>query len=150
VFVRMCVTELCTHTHTQTLKATNMTVIYDSLQLAHKCILNSFYGYVMRKGARWYSMEMAGIVTHTGAQVRVRDLVSCDVMHARQIIKMAKELVVKVGCPLEVRVRSRAVALRCHLPCCRSNTCHTVGHRRHLVLLPAHVSRELRAQGVQM
>ena len=28
-------------------------VLYDSLQLAHKCILNSFYGYVMRKGARW-------------------------------------------------------------------------------------------------
>jgi DNA polymerase epsilon subunit 1 len=26
--------------------------LYDSLQLAHKCILNSFYGYVMRKGAR--------------------------------------------------------------------------------------------------
>lgn len=33
-------------------------VLYDSLQLAHKCILNSFYGYVMRRGARWYSMEM--------------------------------------------------------------------------------------------
>lgn len=28
----------------------NMEVLYDSLQLAHKCILNSFYGYVMRKG----------------------------------------------------------------------------------------------------
>lgn len=26
-----------------------MCVLYDSLQLAHKCILNSFYGYVMRK-----------------------------------------------------------------------------------------------------
>lgn len=24
-------------------------MVYDSLQLAHKCILNSFYGYVMRK-----------------------------------------------------------------------------------------------------
>jgi DNA polymerase epsilon subunit 1 len=24
-------------------------VVFDSLQLAHKCILNSFYGYVMRK-----------------------------------------------------------------------------------------------------
>lgn len=24
-------------------------MLYDSLQLAHKCILNSFYGYVMRK-----------------------------------------------------------------------------------------------------
>ena len=45
----------------------NLVVYFDSLQLAHKCILNSFYGYVMRKGARWYSMEMAAIVTHTGA-----------------------------------------------------------------------------------
>ena len=44
-------------------------VLYDSLQLAHKCILNSFYGYVMRKGARWYSMEMAGIVCYTGAGI---------------------------------------------------------------------------------
>lgn len=33
-------------------EAKKMIVIYDSLQLAHKCILNSFYGYVMRKGAR--------------------------------------------------------------------------------------------------
>ena len=38
--------------------ASSMVILYDSLQLAHKCILNSFYGYVMRKGARWYSMEM--------------------------------------------------------------------------------------------
>lgn len=30
--------------------------LYESMQLAHKIILNSFYGYVMRKGARWYSM----------------------------------------------------------------------------------------------
>ena len=49
--------------------AADMVVLYDSLQLAHKCILNSFYGYVMRKGARWYSMEMAGVVTYTGAQI---------------------------------------------------------------------------------
>ncbi len=68
------------------IKARNMVIIYDSLQLAHKCILNSFYGYVMRRGARWYSMEMAGIVTHTGAQ----------------IIKMAKEMICKVGRPLEL------------------------------------------------
>ena len=46
-----------------------MVVLYDSLQLAHKCILNSFYGYVMRRGARWYSMDMAGVVTYTGAQI---------------------------------------------------------------------------------
>lgn len=98
--------------------AADMVVVYDSLQLAHKCILNSFYGYVMRKvrgphvpssschpqfllnhrppqrqistlhlpdgcqsedwsadwhdgmqGARWYSMEMAGVVTKTGADI---------------------------------------------------------------------------------
>ncbi len=49
--------------------AADMVILYDSLQLAHKCILNSFYGYVMRKGARWYSMEMAGVVTFTGAKI---------------------------------------------------------------------------------
>ena len=43
--------------------------LYDSLQLAHKIILNSFYGYVMKKGARWYSMEMAAQVTHTGGSI---------------------------------------------------------------------------------
>ncbi|MCP9260431.1 DNA polymerase [Dirofilaria immitis] len=54
-------------------------VLYESLQLAHKCILNSFYGYVMRKGARWFSMEMAGIVCHTGANIitEARKLVDC-------------------------------------------------------------------------
>ncbi|TSU24182.1 DNA polymerase epsilon catalytic subunit A [Bagarius yarrelli] len=59
----------------------NMEILYDSLQLAHKCILNSFYGYVMRKGARWYSMEMAGIVCHTGAN----------------IITQARELIEQIG-----------------------------------------------------
>uniref|UniRef100_A0A452YAV9 DNA polymerase epsilon catalytic subunit n=2 Tax=Triticinae TaxID=1648030 RepID=A0A452YAV9_AEGTS len=63
-----------------------MVVLYDSLQLAHKCILNSFYGYVMRKGARWYSMEMAGVVTYTGAK----------------IIQNARLLVDKIGRPLEL------------------------------------------------
>lgn len=61
-------------------------ILMDSLQLAHKCILNSFYGYVMRKGARWRSMEMAGIVTYTGAQ----------------LIKQARELVEQIGRPLEL------------------------------------------------
>ncbi|OAF72015.1 DNA polymerase epsilon catalytic subunit A [Intoshia linei] len=64
----------------------SMVVLYDSLQLAHKCILNSFYGYVMRKGSRWYSMEMAGIVCKTGAS----------------IIKSACEIIEKVGRPLEL------------------------------------------------
>ena len=43
--------------------------LFESLQLAHKIILNSFYGYVMRKSARWYSMEMAAMVTHTGGNI---------------------------------------------------------------------------------
>lgn len=63
-----------------------MIVLMDSLQLAHKCILNSFYGYVMRKGSRWYSMEMAGIVCQTGAN----------------IIRMAREIVERIGRPLEL------------------------------------------------
>lgn len=67
-------------------EAADMCVLYDSLQLAHKCILNSFYGYVMRKGARWYSMEMAGVVTHCGAN----------------IIKRANQLITKLGRPLEL------------------------------------------------
>lgn len=67
-------------------EAKKMIVIYDSLQLAHKCILNSFYGYVMRKGARWHSMEMAGITCLTGAT----------------IIQMARQLVEQIGRPLEL------------------------------------------------
>ncbi|XP_073270441.1 DNA polymerase epsilon catalytic subunit A-like [Primulina huaijiensis] len=67
-------------------EAQDMVVVYDSLQLAHKCILNSFYGYVMRKGARWYSMEMAGVVTYTGAK----------------IIQNARLLVERIGRPLEL------------------------------------------------
>ena len=66
--------------------AQDMSLVYDSLQVAHKCILNSFYGYVMRKGARWRSMEMAGIVTLTGAR----------------LITQARELVEQVGRPLEL------------------------------------------------
>lgn len=67
-------------------EAKKMIVLYDSLQLAHKVILNSFYGYVMRKGSRWYSMEMAGITCLTGAT----------------IIQMARALVERVGRPLEL------------------------------------------------
>ncbi|XP_035733285.1 DNA polymerase epsilon catalytic subunit 1-like isoform X2 [Vespa mandarinia] len=66
--------------------AKNREVLYDSLQLAHKCILNSFYGYVMRKGSRWHSMEMGGIVCYTGANI---------IMKAREIIE-------QVGRPLEL------------------------------------------------
>ncbi|KAM4056568.1 DNA polymerase family b, exonuclease domain-containing protein [Hirsutella rhossiliensis] len=66
--------------------AKKMTIVFDSLQLAHKVILNSFYGYVMRKGSRWYSMEMAGVTCLTGAT----------------IIQMARQLVERLGRPLEL------------------------------------------------
>jgi DNA polymerase epsilon subunit 1 len=67
-------------------EAKKMIVLYDSLQLAHKVILNSFYGYVMRKGSRWYSLEMAGVTCLTGAR----------------IIQMARQLVERIGRPLEL------------------------------------------------
>ena len=73
-------------TATEIDEAKKLVVLYDSLQLAHKVILNSFYGYVMRKGSRWYSMEMAGVTCLTGAH----------------IIQMARELVERVGRPLEL------------------------------------------------
>ncbi|KAH9904372.1 DNA polymerase family B [Xylariomycetidae sp. FL2044] len=66
--------------------AKKMIVLYDSLQLAHKVILNSFYGYVMRKGSRWYSLEMAGVTCLTGAT----------------IIQLARSLVERLGRPLEL------------------------------------------------
>ncbi|KAL2752065.1 hypothetical protein ACRALDRAFT_1052995 [Sodiomyces alcalophilus JCM 7366] len=66
--------------------AKKMIVLFDSLQLAHKVILNSFYGYVMRKGSRWYSLEMAGVTCLTGAT----------------IIQMARGLVERLGRPLEL------------------------------------------------
>lgn len=62
--------------------AADMIILYDSLQLAHKCILNSFYGYVMRRGARWYSMEMAGVVTNTGAQIIQAGPLDLHVLHS--------------------------------------------------------------------
>ena len=67
-------------------EAEDKALVYDSLQVAHKCILNSFYGYVMRKGARWRSMEMAGIVTKNGAD----------------LITQARVLVEQIGRPLEL------------------------------------------------
>ncbi|KAK0725137.1 DNA polymerase epsilon [Lasiosphaeris hirsuta] len=71
---------------TEVEKAKKMIILFDSLQLAHKVILNSFYGYVMRKGSRWYSMEMAGVTCLTGAK----------------IIQMARQLVERLGRPLEL------------------------------------------------
>eukprot|EP00762_Andalucia_godoyi_P002882 ANDGO_04423.mRNA.1 DNA polymerase epsilon catalytic subunit A len=81
-------------------ECSDMVVLYDSLQLAHKCILNSFYGYVMRRGARWYSMEMAGIVTHTGAN----------------IIKMARSLLDRISVPLELDTDGIWTCLPCSFP----------------------------------
>jgi DNA polymerase epsilon subunit 1 len=51
------------------MEAKDTEVLFESLQLAHKVILNSFYGYVMRRGARWHSMEMAAMVTHMGSAI---------------------------------------------------------------------------------
>eukprot|EP00571_Detonula_confervacea_P015151 CAMPEP_0172308022 /NCGR_PEP_ID=MMETSP1058-20130122/8746_1 /TAXON_ID=83371 /ORGANISM="Detonula confervacea, Strain CCMP 353" /LENGTH=2557 /DNA_ID=CAMNT_0013020353 /DNA_START=95 /DNA_END=7768 /DNA_ORIENTATION=- len=73
-------------TPSQKKEAEDTALVYDSLQVAHKCILNSFYGYVMRKGARWRSMEMAGIVTKTGAD----------------LIVQARKLIEQIGRPLEL------------------------------------------------
>ena len=67
-------------------EAKDRVLLFDSLQLAHKCILNSFYGYVMRKGARWHNMKMAGIVTFTGSN----------------LIREAREFVERMGLPLEL------------------------------------------------
>ena len=67
-------------------EAKNRMSLYESLQLAHKIILNSFYGYVMRRGARWYSMEMAAMVTHTGGS----------------IITDSRSLLDQIGMPLEL------------------------------------------------
>ena len=64
----------------------NMMELYESLQLAHKIILNSFYGYVMRKGSRWFSMEMAAMTTHLGSN----------------LITMAREFCERIGKPLEL------------------------------------------------
>jgi len=50
-------------------EAEGLMILYESMQLAHKIILNSFYGYVMRRGARWYSMEMAAMVTYLGSNI---------------------------------------------------------------------------------
>ncbi|VWU50294.1 DNA polymerase epsilon catalytic subunit A, putative, partial [Hepatocystis sp. ex Piliocolobus tephrosceles] len=61
-------------------------LLNDSLQLAHKCILNSFYGYVKRKSSRWYSDQMGAIVTYTGSQ----------------IINGAFNLIDKIGIPMEL------------------------------------------------
>ncbi|KAK7845202.1 dna polymerase epsilon catalytic subunit a [Quercus suber] len=47
---------------------------------------NPFYVDTVRRGARWYSMEMAGVVTYTGAK----------------IIQNARVLVEKIGKPLEL------------------------------------------------
>lgn len=63
-----------------------MIVLYESMQLAHKALLNSFYGYVMRTGARWKSMEMAGVVTLTGSK----------------IIQQTREIMSGLGRPLEL------------------------------------------------
>nr|XP_043613660.1 DNA polymerase epsilon catalytic subunit A-like [Erigeron canadensis] len=99
-------------------EAQDMVVLYDSLQLAHKCILNSFYGYVMRKGARWYSMEMAGVVTYTGAK----------------IIQNARLLVEKIGRPLELDTDGIWCALPGSFP--ENFTFKTIGSKKLTISYP--------------
>lgn len=72
--------------------------IYESLQVAHKVVLNSFYGYTMRRGSRWYSMEMAAVVCNRG----------------KEIIMEAKDLIEKVGVVLEVDTDG----IWCMVPAC--------------------------------
>lgn len=69
-----------------TLENKKKTIVYNSLQIAYKCVLNSFYGYVMRTGSRWFSLEMAAAVCHVGGE----------------IIRLAREFVEKIGIPLEL------------------------------------------------
>lgn len=85
---------------TRSQEAKELVCLYESLQLAHKVILNSFYGYVMRKGARWYSMEMAAMVTHLGSD----------------IIRDAKALVDLIGKPLELDTDGIWCLLPCEFP----------------------------------
>lgn len=82
---------------------TGLIVLKESLQLAHKCILNSFYGYAMRKGSRWYSLEMAAAVTHAGAT----------------IIKRARTLIEMIGFVLELDTDG----IWCCLPSSFPETC---------------------------
>ena len=61
-------------------------LVYDSLQISHKIILNSVYGYVMRNRSRLRSMDMAGTITKTSSD----------------IITQARILVEQIGRPLEL------------------------------------------------
>lgn len=76
-------------------------VVYSSLQIAYKCVLNSFYGYVMREGSRWFSLEMAATVCHAGGQ----------------IIRLAKELMERIGTPLELDTDGIWGIIPSRLPC---------------------------------
>ena len=69
--IRRCrdIIKSCINKYPRIKKCCDYIDLYDSLQLAHKIILNSFYGYVMRKGSRWYSMEMAAMVTYQGSHL---------------------------------------------------------------------------------
>lgn len=80
----MAATEVGAGDPAEVKQASALVVLYDSLQLAHKCILNSFYGYVMQKGARWHSIEMAGVVCNTGANI---------IMRARELIDQVRDIV---------------------------------------------------------
>lgn len=62
-------------------EASDMVVLYDSLQLAHKCILNSFYGYVMRKVCHLSAQiwQLLGSTQHCTAAAKAAScLVACS------------------------------------------------------------------------
>lgn len=77
-----------------------LVLLNESLQLAHKAILNSFYGYAMRTGSRWFSMQMAACVTFVGSN----------------IIRRARVLVGKIGIPLELDTDGIWSMLPCTFP----------------------------------
>jgi DNA polymerase epsilon subunit 1 len=103
-------------------EAKKMVVLNDSLQLAHKCILNSFYGYTMRKGSRWYRYTGALSPSRAALQVMLSDSLLTPPLlrfHGRtfphsmemagvvcatgaSIIKGATDILTKTGMPLEL------------------------------------------------
>lgn len=88
-------------------------VVYNSLQVAYKCVLNSFYGYVMRTGSRWFSLQMAASVCHIGGQV----------------IKLARDLVERIGFALELDTDG----IWCIVPSGFPSTVQVGNHRIHFL-----------------
>lgn len=81
------------------------------LQLAHKCILNSFYGYVMRKGARWYRcMHALCLDTHHSTMSLVAD--TCYILALLLLLHVLRSLLSPASCR-QARASYRPPALPC-------------------------------------